>query len=213
MICTFIGRGFDSNIYLVKGKVSTLIDSGTGIYFEDTIESLKENIDIDQIKQLILTHEHVDHTGGAEYFKREIKDLRILAHKKTADTIERGIEPTSILFSLPSPKIKIDRRLEEGDEIMIGDDVYQVLHTPGHSEGSICLYQKNKGILFSGDTIFSYGGIGRYDLPGGDLYKLERSIERLSELRIRDIYPGHGDYITGAGEKHVNLSLRNVKML
>jgi len=213
MILPLIGRGFDSNIYLVKGKRNTLIDSGTGMYFEDILEVLEREIDIEDIDQLILTHEHIDHTGGAEYFKRRVKDLKIVAHEKTAEILEKGIEPTSYLFSLPSPKVKIDLKLREGDRIRIGDDIYRVLYTPGHSEGSICLYQKDKGILFSGDTVFSYGGIGRYDLPGGDLFKLEKSIERLSNLKVKDLYPGHGDYIVGVGDKHIRLSLRNVKEL
>ena len=213
MILPLIGRGFDSNIYLVKGKRNTLIDSGTGMYFEDILEVLEREIDIEDIDQLILTHEHIDHTGGSEYFKRRVKDLKIVAHEKTAEILEKGIEPTSYLFSLPSPKVKIDLKLKQGDRIRIGDDIYRVLYTPGHSEGSICLYQEDKGILFSGDTVFSYGGIGRYDLPGGDLFKLEKSIERLSNLNVKDLYPGHGDYVVGVGDKHIKLSLRNVKEL
>lgn len=213
MIFPLISTGFDSNIYLVRGEKNTIIDCGTGIYFENTLEALKERISLEEIDQIILTHEHIDHSGGAEHFKRRLKDVRILAHEKTAEVLERGVEPTSRLLSLPAPNVKIDLRLKEGDEVVIGDDIYKVLYTPGHSQGSICLYQEDRGILFSGDTVFSYGGIGRYDLPGGDLFKLKKSVERLSNLKVRDLYPGHGDCVIGFGDRHIRLSLRNVRRL
>ncbi|HEX17468.1 MAG TPA: MBL fold metallo-hydrolase [Thermoplasmatales archaeon] len=210
MIHPLIGRMFDSNIYVVDGEVVTIIDCGTGLYFDDTMKRLSEIIDTREIDQIVLTHEHVDHSGGAEYFKKRLKKIKILAHERTAELLEKGMEPTAKLFSLPAPRVKVDQKLREGDKLIIGDDIYRVLYTPGHSEGSICLYQEDKGILFSGDTIFSHGGIGRYDLPGGDLSKLERSIERISNLKIRDLYPGHGDYVIGSGDRHVRLSLMNI---
>jgi len=207
------GRGFDSNVYLIKGQKNTVIDTGSGFDTGYILDELKKNIDIHDIDQIILTHEHVDHTGGAEHLRKKLDDVKILAHEEVARVLEEGIEPSALLFSLPSPKVDVDIKLKDGDRVKIGDDTYIVLHTPGHSKGSICLYCDEKKTLFSGDTIFAYGGIGRYDLPGGDLMELQKSIQRLSELDVKNLYPGHGDFIREFGNHHVKLALRSVRYI
>ncbi len=213
MIIFIPGRGFDSNVYLIKGQKNTIIDTGSGFDMGYILDELKKNIDIHDIDQIILTHEHVDHTGGAEHLRKKLDDVKILAHEEVARVLEEGIEPSALLFSLPSPKVDVDIKLKDGDRVRIGDDIYTVLHTPGHSKGSICLYCDEKKTLFSGDTIFAYGGIGRYDLPGGDFIELQKSIQRLSELDVKDLYPGHGDFIRGFGNHHVKLALRSVRYI
>ncbi|KAA0011016.1 MAG: MBL fold metallo-hydrolase [Thermoplasmata archaeon] len=213
MIIFIPGRGFDSNVYLIKGQKNTVIDTGSGFDTGYILDELKKNIDIHDIDQIILTHEHVDHTGGAEHLRKKLDDVKILAHEEVARVLEEGIEPSALLFSLPSPKVDVDIKLKDGDRVKIGDDTYIVLHTPGHSKGSICLYCDEKKTLFSGDTIFAYGGIGRYDLPGGDLMELQKSIQRLSELDVKNLYPGHGDFIREFGNHHVKLALRSVRYI
>ena len=213
MIIFIPGRGFDSNVYLIKGQKNTVIDTGSGFDTGYILDELKKNIDIHDIDQIILTHEHVDHTGGAEHLRKKLNDVKILAHEEVARVLEEGIEPSALLFSLPSPKVDVDIKLKDGDRVKIGDDTYIVLHTPGHSKGSICLYCDEKKTLFSGDTIFAYGGIGRYDLPGGDLIELQKSIQRLSELDVKNLYPGHGDFIREFGNHHVKLALRSVRYI
>ena len=211
MIIFIPGRGFDSNVYLIKGQKNTVIDTGSGFDTGYILDELKKNIDIHDIDQIILTHEHVDHTGGAEHLRKKLDDVKILAHEEVARVLEEGIEPSALLFSLPSPKVDVDIKLKDGDRVKIGDDTYIVLHTPGHSKGSICLYCDEKKTLFSGDTIFAYGGIGRYDLPGGDFIELQKSIQRLSELDVKNLYPGHGYFIREFGNHHVKLALRSVR--
>lgn len=211
MITTIYGRGFDSNIYLIRGEKNTIIDTGTGLYSNYVIEDLEDRIDLDEIDQILLTHEHIDHTGGLKTLIKRMKNAKIFAHIETAKALREGKEVTASLFSLPYPKIEVDVKLNDRDKIKIGDDIYTIIHTPGHSKGSICIYCEEKGILFSGDTVFSYGGIGRYDLPGGNLFELEKSIQLLSKLRVKDLYPGHGDIVLGSGDKHIKLSLMNLR--
>lgn len=213
MIIFIPGRGFDSNVYLVKGQKNTIIDTGTGFYMKYILDELERNTDIHDIDQIILTHEHVDHTGGAGHLRKKLDDVKILAHEEVARVLEAGTEPSALLFSLPPPRVDVDIELKDGDKVKIGDDIYTVLHTPGHSRGSICLYCEEKRVLFSGDTVFAHGGIGRYDLPGGDLMELQKSIRRLSELDVKDLYPGHGDFIRGFGNHHIKLALRSVRCI
>ncbi len=111
------------------------------------------------------------------------------------------------------PKIQIDKILKNNDEILVGDNKYNIIHTPGHTPASICLYSKKDKTLFSGDTIFSHGSFGRYDLPGGNLQQLKESIKKISKLDVENIYPGHQAYVEGEANKHIMSSFRNVNSL
>lgn len=82
--------------------------------------------------------------------------------------------------------------LTDGAKIDLGDSTLRVIHTPGHTPGSICLYEAQSKSLFSGDTVFPYGSVGRTDLPGGSSRDLIRSISRLVKLDVSVLYPGHG---------------------
>jgi glyoxylase-like metal-dependent hydrolase (beta-lactamase superfamily II) len=90
------------------------------------------------------------------------------------------------------PKLSVDISLSDNEHLLIGDESFQVIATPGHSLGSICLYTNKRKILFSGDTVFAHGGFGRYDFPGGDFYALAQSLKKLAALDVVDLYPGHG---------------------
>jgi hydroxyacylglutathione hydrolase len=101
--------------------------------------------------------------------------------------------------------------IDEGGTIDMGDARFDVLHLPGHSEGSIGLWEKESRSLIVGDTVFADGGIGRYDLPTGNLGELRNSIERISELGVKDLYPGHGRTIIGSGSEHISMSLELIR--
>jgi hydroxyacylglutathione hydrolase len=99
--------------------------------------------------------------------------------------------------------------LKEG-ELMVDDMAFQVIHTPGHSPGSICLYWPEMKALFSGDVVFNQG-IGRVDLPGGDGEALKQSIERLTRLEVEYLLPGHGDIVSGRDRVKANFdTIRNL---
>jgi hydroxyacylglutathione hydrolase len=146
------------------------------------------------VKYIINTHGHPDHTSGNLALKRFTK-APILIHEFDAP-----------LLSNPPA----DRKLHEGDLIEIGDIKLRVIHTPGHSKGSIILLGSD--FVFSGDTLFS-GSIGRYDLPGGSLDQIVNSLKN-KLLILPDyvkLYPGHGPVSTIGEERRSNPFLQNFK--
>ena len=205
------GRGFGSNVYLVLDEKKALIDTGAGFYANDVIKKIKEETPLEKISYIILTHEHFDHTGGIEALQK-VCSAEILMHEKGAPTLENGLDWSSSLFGVEQKRIKVHRKLNEGDTVSLGTHVLEVLHTPGHSEGSICLYERKSKSLFSGDTIFS-NGVGRTDFYGGDIVELVHSIERLTKLEVNDLYPGHGEWIAQNGDIHVTLAAEYARQL
>lgn len=206
------GKGFDSNVYLVIGKETTIIDTGTGLHHEYVLKEIKRCVDPADIKRIILTHEHADHCGGVHKILKEIdRDIEVGAHPIASKKLERGIDALFFGFSL-SP-IQVDLELNDNDRILIGDEDFIVFHTPGHTPGSICLYSKKSKALFSGDTIFQYGSFGRFDLPGGDARALLKSIERLLSIDVDIIYPGHGEVVTEDGKDHIMLAYTNLEAM
>jgi hydroxyacylglutathione hydrolase len=183
------GIDFDSNIYIIDGEL--LIDTGTGLFFKEVKKEILDlGYDKDKIKTIINTHAHYDHVGGNSKF-RDWLGAKILAHGKDADLIETG-KTFADLFDKKPEESKIDKRLSDGDIIRTKNFEFKVIHTPGHSPGSICLYDKVSGVLISGDTVFSEG-IGRTDLPGGSMDDMINSLRTLSKLKINYIFPGHGE--------------------
>ncbi|HSL75679.1 MAG TPA: MBL fold metallo-hydrolase, partial [Candidatus Limnocylindrales bacterium] len=114
---------------------------------------------------------------------------------------DRLLSPRPVMapFEIPPSVPAVD--LAEGGEVRFGSIRLRVLHTPGHTEGSVCLYDPDEGLLFSGDTLFA-GGWGRVDLPGGDADAMVGSLTRLLELEdhVR-VYPGHGTETTMGRER------------
>jgi glyoxylase-like metal-dependent hydrolase (beta-lactamase superfamily II) len=143
------------------------------------------------IKYIINTHGHPDHNGGNIVLK-DHTNAPILIHEADA----------SMLNNPPA-----DRTLREGDIIEVGDVKLKVMHTPGHSPGSIALLAGE--YVFSGDTLFA-GSIGRYDLPGASLDELVKSLKKLLTLpdRVR-VCPGHGPVTNIGEERRSNPFLRN----
>ncbi|MEM2327357.1 MAG: MBL fold metallo-hydrolase, partial [Archaeoglobaceae archaeon] len=116
------------------------------------------------------------------------------------------------VFGLRFKLFDPDIVLKGGEIFELGETKLEIIHTPGHSPGSICLYEPKRKWLFSGDTVFAYGSFGRYDLPGGDPEKLIKSIELLSKLEVENLYPGHEDVVEGNAKESILESLRIAKM-
>ena len=192
------GFGSDSNIYVFD---DVIVDTGTGDNIEHVRESLKKtNLDISDISLIVNTHCHFDHVGGNRHF-----NSKLAIHEKDAPALENGdpIATASQIFGRHIEPQKVDFKLIEGDKI----HDFEVIHTPGHTIGGICLY--NGETLISGDTVFANGGFGRYDL-GGDINMLRESLEKLSKLDVEYLLPGHGPAVDN-GSEHVNLSNRMIK--
>ena len=192
----------DSNIYLIDGN--TIVDSGTGSNFVRLYEIFKKlNLDFDNIGNIVNTHMHWDHIGGNGFFK----NAKIHIHEKDADVLEKGDAEMSnaMYFNGNMKPMKVEKKLKDEDEVF----GFRVIHSPGHTPGSVCLFDPKDKILISGDTIFS-DGVGRTDLPGGNEADLEKSIERLSQLDVEIILPGHGEPVLKDGKKAINNIITSV---
>lgn len=213
-VLTILGRDYDSNIYLVTGNVPSIIDTGTGFYSKRIIEKIQEIVTLTEIKQVLLTHEHYDHVGGVNDIVQATNGAaKIFAHERIVSKLKEGKSTFAEMIGGMMPKITVDVPLTDNQEVILGDEPFQVMFTPGHSIGSLCFYSKDRGVLFPGDTVFAHGGFGRYDFPGGDFNLLLQSIERLSALNIRCLYPGHGPVVETNGADHVFESLRSIRSL
>ncbi|MBS3815651.1 MAG: MBL fold metallo-hydrolase [Hadesarchaea archaeon] len=205
---TIEGYDFDSNIYVIPGSITVLIDAGTGKHFKQVSKDLK-NFDLSprDIDLLINTHCHYDHVGGdLDFIEASNCDLAI--HKEDAKPVIEG-DPERTLASQFDEEIeplKVSRVLVDRDYIELGESVLEVIHTPGHSPGSISLYEPTEKILFSGDTVFK-NGIGRLGLPGSDSEAMKESLEKLAEKKVNKLYPGHGPIATEDGGKYVQMGM------
>jgi hydroxyacylglutathione hydrolase len=149
------------------------------------------------LKLVVSTHGHWDHIGDNAAVA-EHTGARIAVHPLDRDRLEHP-QSLSAPFEIPPSVPAVD--LEEGGQIRFGSLRLDVLHTPGHTEGSVCLLDRDTGALFSGDTLFA-GGWGRVDLPGGDPAQMVESLGRLLDLEdpVR-VLPGHGQATTVGRER------------
>jgi glyoxylase-like metal-dependent hydrolase (beta-lactamase superfamily II) len=145
-----------------------------------------------KVKQIVLTHAHIDHVGGAMKLKR-LTGAPLLLNSHDRALLEMLPTQASWLGIEPPEKVVIDQDLEDGAQLQTGSISATVIHTPGHSEGSVCLYLKAQQKLIAGDTLFM-GSVGRTDLPGGSYEKLMQSLhERVLTLPDdTEVIPGHG---------------------
>ena len=203
------GQGFESNIYLLKAERPALVDTGTGFSANQIIKHIERAIPLSEISVIILTHEHFDHIGGLSSLLDKI-DPEVIMHQEGAALLEGGHDLSATMFGARQPAVTVTRRVADGDYIQLGDVRLSVLYTPGHSPGSMCLYHAETQSLFSGDTIFADGGIGRTDLPGGNAALLRESIYRIAKLKVKNLYTGHGSYVKNQGHTHVIQALRTI---
>ncbi len=156
------------------------------------------------VKQIVVTHYHVDHVGGAMKLKAAT-GAPILLNQSDHDLLKTVDLQAKWLGMEPPGAVVVDLTLSDGDTVKAGKVEGQVLHTPGHTEGSICVYFEAEKKLIAGDTLFA-GGIGRTDLPGGDYGKIMSSLHT-TVLALPDdvvVIPGHGELTTIGIERENN---------
>jgi len=172
----------DCNVYLLKLKKNILVDTGNNAERTKLLEDLGKVIRPEEINCIILTHMHYDHAGNCESFsnaeiyagEEEIKAFKDDSHGAVLDTktekslIKKKINPAKDMCGL------------------------EVIHTPGHTAGSICLFYEKERILFSGDTLFDRG-IGRTDLPTSKEDMMQATLEKIKKIKYKILCPGH-DY-------------------
>jgi len=181
---------YQTNCYLVWGEDSpdcVVIDPG---YAPETVLLEAKKLG-KEIAAILLTHGHFDHVGGVKTIAAET-DCKVYLNE--ADLAMPKQMTAGPLFYTDT--------YGEGDFVEAAGLTFKVLHTPGHTPGSVCLLCENA--LFSGDTLF-WGSCGRTDLPGGSWSTIRKSLLRLTELSgDYDVYPGHGDFTTLSFERKTN---------
>ena len=182
---------YDSNMYLVVGRAAVLIDTGTGLDAANTVRQIREILDGKKLVAVFLTHCHADHAGGLATVVREfgcpayVHPCEVSAISEAdrvmtfADGLGVDLEPVPCKGFAPS------------DIFNLGSHILEIIHTPGHTAGSVCIYDRSTGSLFSGDTVFAQG-YGRTDLPTGSFSALRESLTKLHKVNIGTLYPGHG---------------------
>jgi len=154
-----------------------------------------------EVKYIVNTHGHPDHTAGNGLLK-DATGAPIVIHELDAPKLTDSSKNLSLLFGLRVTSPPADQTLKEGDIIQAGKVQLKVLHTPGHSKGSITLLGDN--VVFTGDTLFA-GSIGRYDFPDASYKEIMNSLKRLATLPDHlKVYPGHGPTSTIGQEKRSN---------
>ena len=186
---------YGTNCYVVEdGGQAAVIDPG-----ESAGEILKALEGL-ETRYLLLTHGHYDHTGAVAALAEALPEAEIYIHR--GDYTERTSKEFPLSAQVREGVCREVSFYDEGDTLPLGERTIQVLHTPGHSEGSVTL--RCGDVLFSGDTLFA-GSCGRWDLPGGGHETLAASLARLEALDgDYKVCPGHGPLSTLARERKIN---------
>ncbi|HEY2232426.1 MAG TPA: MBL fold metallo-hydrolase [Candidatus Angelobacter sp.] len=183
-----------------KTHEAMVIDPG------DQIEGILEILRQEKLtlKQFVITHAHIDHVGGAMKLKAAT-GAPILMNQNDHALLKMLDVQAAWVGMRPAGDVQVDEAIGQGRVLKIGEITSNVIHTPGHTEGSICVYFPAEKKLIAGDTLFA-GSIGRTDLPGGSMDKIMRSLHTqvLALPDETEVVPGHGPVTTIGEERETN---------
>jgi len=206
------GEDTSSHSYLIRGDYKNiLIDSGVDKNFFKLQKSLLTlGIKIRDVDIVINTHEHFDHIGANRYFQ----DYSLIAAHRFAAT-KIAVEDRYVTMyksgDLNEPSLKVHLWLENRFRFDLGNYVLEVMHTPGHTSGSICIYEITRKFLFTGDTLFA-GGTLSYISESGSVGDYINSISLLETRKINELYPGHG-HISKTPQEDMQKAILNARAL
>lgn len=207
MLKTFPVNPFEMNCYVYHDENThegVIIDPG--MYFDEEKNKIKQYIQSEKIKikNILLTHGHIDHIMGCKWAK-DTYQVPLFMHKNDLPLIDGAVEQGKLFnVEFPQPP-EPDKFINENEIVTFGNCILKIIHTPGHSPGGICLVDEENKNIFVGDTIFK-NSIGRTDLWKGDmntlLYSIQNKIFRYSDDYL--LYPGHYDPTSIGEEKLYN---------
>lgn len=204
-IDTWIGDPTNSYIVFDEKTKETMVIDPAG-----DVDKIIAMLDILQgkLKYIYLTHCHGDHIGGVSELKKRCGG-KVLIHRDDAEGLNNANISLTDYIGLGKIELEADSRLDDEDLLHLGDIEFEVIHTPGHTIGSTCLYCKKEGLLFSGDTVFR-GTWGRTDLPTSSFEKIINSITNNIMLLPEEtiIYAGHGKSTMIRDERPIYLELK-----
>jgi glyoxylase-like metal-dependent hydrolase (beta-lactamase superfamily II) len=194
------------NAYFIDGPSRVLIDPGHRALFEHVQRGLEDlDLSIKDIDVVICTHAHPDHLEAVPLLKNTAALFTMHETEwQWAATIGKQMSPS---FGIDINELRPDFFLTEGNLSLDGLDL-DIIHTPGHSPGSVSLYWPQQKALFTGDLVFKEG-VGRTDLPGGDGSQLKESIKGLKNLDVEWLLSGHGEVLSGS--ENVKKNFENVE--
>ncbi len=197
-------QDMNCNSVFIDGKVPVLIDPGWAHHVQSLLRRMSDDgVNPSKIKVILCTHGHPDHFEGTLAFKN--RSVRIAISRLEEKFIEQVGTETYKSRGLELPDYRVDFYVKDGD-LILGKHELKIFLTPGHSPGSVCIYWPRYKVLISGDLVFM-GSVGRTDLPGGDGKQLLASIDKISQLPIEMIIPGHGPVIQGQQNVRRNFDL------
>ncbi|MCK4522783.1 MBL fold metallo-hydrolase [Candidatus Aerophobetes bacterium] len=216
----------DSYIYLLDGGGEpALIDAGVGLEIERILANIEEDgLDPTKINKVILTHAHADHAGGCKGMREKLR-CKIFVPGDEVNLLERGTdEELGLIIAKESgiyspdylfPHCSTDVVVSNGDAIWVGELQLRAIHTPGHSPGSTCylLEHRGKHILFTGDVVFYDGEIGLLNYRGSNLADYRSYINRLANLSVDVLLPGHKLFTLRDGQQHIDRAISALKKL
>lgn len=209
---SFSVNPLQENCYVVSDDSKECVIIDCGAYYDAECQAIDNYLRDNQLSpvHLLATHGHLDHNfGNAHLFEKYALKVEICAEDQSL--VEHLPEQASTLFGMQisDDQPPIGKLLTNGDRITFGHHTLQVLHTPGHSQGSCLFYDKEEHIVFSGDTLFRMS-IGRTDFPEGSWQQMQQSLTTIAKTLSADtvVYPGHGPQTTIADELKYNPFLR-----